>query len=326
MPRSPERRMASGGVGSPAITLLVLVAFVCSGCLGGPSSERGDGPSATPDDDAGPVEVFSPGWPDLGGAVVRPGVKIAGANGAVDCTANFVFSTPDNQTLYLGAASHCFIGAAIGDPMSIASGAVTGTLVYCSWGTIDGSDTCSQKTQIREGWANDFALIELPDDSRNLVHPALLHWGGPTGILGSPPGPDVHVLTFGNSALRDADQEGLGSDAADAREGITVSPINPSAYSAEWTTFVRFAPPATQGDDGSPVILANGTAFGILAQFTLAEGADRVTQLSPALAYLHNNTELQVELKTHQMLADPILPWSGVIATKAQDANGVHAA
>lgn len=56
--------MASRGVGSPAIALLVLAAFVCSGCLGGPSSEGADGPSdSTPDPNPAYVVV---GVPDGG--------------------------------------------------------------------------------------------------------------------------------------------------------------------------------------------------------------------------------------------------------------------
>jgi hypothetical protein len=102
-----------------------------------------------------------------------------------------------------------------------------GTLVYCSWGAIDGNDLCPSKLSNDEGWANDFALVELPDDFRHLVHPWLLHWGGPTGMVKSPPGAEVHVLTFGNSSLCDAGQEGSGSDAADAREGMTTSPVQP---------------------------------------------------------------------------------------------------
>lgn len=329
MGRAAANRMASGGVGSPAIPLLVLAAFVCSGCLGGPSSEGADGPSdSTPDDDAGPVEVFSPGWPDLGEAVVRPGVKIVAGPIQTDvgpvgelsglCTANFVFSTPDNQTLYLGTASHCFIGAAIGDPVSIAAGAVTGTLAYCSWGTVDETDTCPNKNGLDEGVANDFALVELPAEARTLVHPAMLHWGGPTGLLKSPPGPDVHVLNFGNTSLRDADQNGPGSDAADAREGLTAAPMTPFAGSPEWTTYVRFTSPGIGGDSGSGVILADGTALGILNDITSYEGANGVTNLSPAIEYLHNNTDLRIELKTWATLANPIMPWSGAIATKPE--------
>ncbi len=312
--------MASAGVGSPAFTLLALAAFVCSGCLGGPSSKGADSPSDSTPDDAGPVEVFSPGWPAVDEAVIRPGAKIV--TGALDalgrresgiCTANFVFSTPDNLTLYLGTASHCVTGLAIGDPVSIAAGRVTGTLVYCSWGTVDGTDTCPDKVATDEGWANDFALVELPPDSRSLIHPALLHWGGPTGIVESPPGADVHVLAYGNSSLRDADQGGPGSDAADAREGITSSPspttpIAYPGYSAEWTTYVRFAPPGVQGDLGGPGILPDGSALGIVNAFIPFEGANAVTLLNPAIEYLHHNTDFRIELKTWTTLADPIVP------------------
>lgn len=311
------------GMAGRVLLAIALVAVALAGCLGGPSSEGADGPSAsTPDDGAGPVETFSPAWPALDEAVIRPGVKIVAGPIQTDvgpvgelsghCTANFVFSTPDNQTLYLGTASHCFanIGAALGDPVSIAAGAVTGTLVYCSWGTVDETETCPDKTVNDEGWDNDFALVELPVEARTLVHPAMLHWGGPTGLLKSPPAADVHVLNFGNTSLRDADQNGPGSDAADAREGLTAAPLTPFAGSPEWITYVRFTSPGIPGDSGSGVILADGTALGILIRIATNEGANAVTNLSPAIEYLHNNTDLRIELKTWATLADPILPGS----------------
>lgn len=319
--------MASAGAGSPTIPLLVLAAFVWSGCLDGPSSEGADGPSDSNPDDAGPVEVFSPGWPAVDDAVIRPGVKFASGGVSGDCTANFIFSTPDNRTLYIGTTSHCVVGLAPGDPVSVAAGAVTGTLAYCSWGPVDRIDTCPSKVQTDDGWANDFALVELPGDARTLVHPAVLHWGGPTGILESPPPANQHVLTFGDSSLRDTDQPGPGSAEADAREGFTAAPITPLPTSPEWSTYVRFATPSIPGDQGSPVLLADGKALGILNPTRVfEEGANSVTLLDPVLAYLHNNSELQIELKTYGPLADPLLPGSGVIATKAQDANAVHAA
>lgn len=294
---------------SPVVALVMVATLVLSGCLG---TEPDDGPSdpadSVPGESVDPVQVISPGWPDLAEAIIRPGVKIVPGVFSGDCTANFVFSTPDNRTLYLGTASHCVTDLALGDPVSVAAGAVTGTLAYCSWGTVDQSDRCPSKVATDDGWANDFALVELPDDARTLVHPALLHWGGPTGILESPPPANKHVLTFGNTSLRDADQTGPGSAAADAREGFTASPITPLPASPEWTTYVRLAPPGIQGDSGSPVLLAEGKALGILNAIRLYEGANTVTLLDPVLAYLHNSTELQIELKTYGPLADPILP------------------
>ncbi len=299
--------MVDGTVGHHLMTL-VLATLALSGCLGEVPNEESEGSADSAPDDAGPAQVFSPGWPDLGEAVVRPGVKIVDGSTSGDCTANFVFSTPDNHTLYLGTASHCLVGFAIGDPVSIAAGAVTGTLVYCSWGTVDESDVCSDKMATDEGWANDFALVAVPDEARNLVHPALLHWGGPIGILQAPPGANVHVLTSGNSSLRDAGQDGPAGSAADAREGTTAAPTTPFAPSAEWTTLARFAPPSIPGDSGSPVILADGTALGIMNAIITYEGANAVTHLSAAVAYLHNNTDLRIELKTYPVLADPIVP------------------
>ena len=49
------------------VALLVLTAFACSGCLGGPSNEGADGPSdSTPDDDSMPTAHVVVGVPDTG--------------------------------------------------------------------------------------------------------------------------------------------------------------------------------------------------------------------------------------------------------------------
>lgn len=57
--------------------------------------------------------------------------------------------------------------------------------------------------------------------------------------------------------------------------------------------------------------------LGIVSALAAYEGANAVTQLNPVLDYLHDNTELRIELKTYQLLAEPILGWqaTAVVAT-----------
>lgn len=294
-----------------AIVIGVAALMLASGCLGfwddleaEPDSQ---GPGQTPGGgDGAPGGVYAPGWPAPSDATVRPGAKIVKGTLEGHCTANFLFSSPDNRTLYLGTASHCVPGMRLGETVQIAGGAVEGTLVYCSWGTIDGGETCTDKAgaggtgTASEGFANDFALVELPESARDAVHPALVHWGGPTGLAIAPEA-GTHVLTYGNTALRDADQPGAGP--LDPREGYVEERGN-------WTTTVTLVPPSVSGDSGSPLIRASGEAVGVVQ--TVGAGTSGVTNgvvnLVPALAYVYEHTDLRPVLKTFRLLEEPTLP------------------
>src|SRR5688500_20394936 len=83
--------------------------------------------------------VYSPGWPPLVDAPIRPGVRITpwGPAGEIlglgGCTANFIFASPDNRTLYIGTAGHCAKNMANGTATPVAEGAAMVTLAYCSF-------------------------------------------------------------------------------------------------------------------------------------------------------------------------------------------------
>jgi hypothetical protein len=48
-----------------------------------------------------------PGWPSMDEAEIRPGIKVGKAGAGLNAgTGNFVFSSPDNRTLYLGWVAH----------------------------------------------------------------------------------------------------------------------------------------------------------------------------------------------------------------------------
>lgn len=247
--------------------------------------------------DPAPNETADPGWPEASEATVRPGVKIGGGR----CTANFVFATPDNATLYLGTASHCFPGWDLGDPVDIARGSVEGTLAYCSWGAHTQMVTCPEKRFGEdEGYRQDLALVEIPHDNRQDVHPALLVWGGPTE-LGNAPAQGAQLLTYGNSDLRDGS---LGSvNALDSRPGIVLE-------SQEGTTVATFPSPAIPMDSGGPVITAEGATVGLLS-FTDSDGgiprgaAVGISNLAPALEELEQRTDRSVELATWPLFDPP---------------------
>lgn len=226
------------------------------------------------------------GWPELEDAQIRPGVNIVGGG----CTANFIFSSPDNETLYIGTASHCVGGRQPGSSVSV-GGFGAGILVYCSWMHIQGTSTCPSSDTLIDG--NDFALVEIRDDHRHRVHPAMLHWGGPVGI-GSPPSTLSKVHTYGNSGLNP-------SPLLSPMEGYTTG-------SSDVTTSMYTVRPGVFGDSGSPVTRADGQTVGVLVAINLVTGQNVIANLDNALSYMEDRTGIQVELKTWQLLNDPLVP------------------
>ena len=333
----------------PVLALLTLAVLVLTGCAGRPappladddaealvpavatpeagssnaSTQASQGPPAPPPASSDPPANesasnetapavtaapprFDPGWPRIGEAAVRPGVKLfepletqLGRAEYGGCTASFVFSSLDNRTLYVATASHCVSRYGIGDPIVLALGKARGVVAYCSFGTMDGSDACPDKG-LTGPPANDFALIRIDDADRAKVHPAMLGFGGPTGIADAVE-PGAAALTYGNTDLRDVRQETI-PDALDARAGRV-------RETSEWTTIVTFDVNGVPGDSGSPALLADGRALGVVQTLDIAQcsggraDSNAVANLFRALQYLHEETDLRVELKTWPLLA-----------------------
>lgn len=243
-------------------------------------------------DDEDPVAGHDPaddtGWPDIGDAKIRPGMQIGGGS----CTANFIFSTPDNSTLYIGTASHCVGGHNIGDRIQIASYSQAGILVFCSWMHTEGTNNCPGSTTLLD--PIDFALVEIRDDYRERVHPAVRHWGGPTGIS-DPPSLATKMHTFGNSGLNP-----LGP--LKPMEGYSTgsNPESTSMYSVR---------PGVFGDSGSPVMKESGEAVGTLVAIaTFLPGENVISNVGRALEYMTGQTGIEVELKTWEVLESGVLP------------------
>lgn len=266
-----------------------------------PSSPSGNGssggnPSRTQDpkpNQDGSAPAAARMWPALEDAVIRPGVQVLSETG--QCTSNFVFTSPDNESLYLGLAAHCVDGLPLGSPMDVAGGAATGTLYYSSWATMDEVD--EKDADARE--YNDFALVLLPSDARDLVHPAMRHFGGPTALASSS---DVltgdKVVTYGNSGLR------FETEPLSWHEGYVLARGN------DWTTTVYTATPGIPGDSGSGVLLGDGRALGVLVTITIAPtaGSNGVTHLDTALAYAKQHAGIDARLATWELLDGGLLP------------------
>lgn len=257
--------------------------------------------ASLPADDEPPDDQ---GWPPADEARIRPGVNV----GLGRCTANFVFRSPDNTTLYIGTSAHCLTGSTIGDRFAIAGIPAAGRLVYCSWGTIETGERsgCPEvENEQEERWDDDFALLAVRPDLRDEVHPAVRHWGGPTALAG-PIAQGDRVLVPGNSSLRSH-----APDTLDRQRGHV-------AEHRQRFTYVNLLAPSIPGDSGSPALTADGEALGVVRTLE-ACGVDHpqrpahrsttgVTNLDAALATLQEHTELSVELVTSPLRQEPMFP------------------
>lgn len=229
------------------------------------------------------------GWPALAGATVRPGTRVFSDAG--QCTSNFVFTSPDNASLYLGLAAHCVDGMDIGAPVRISPDA-TGTLAYSSWSTMARVGEKNVETLDH----NDFALIRVDDAHRAKVHPAMRHFGGPIALADSSTVTrGEKVLTYGNSGLR------MGVEPANWHEGYV---IDEGFY--RWTRSVVTVTPGVFGDSGSGLMTGDGRATGIVV--TLGGGWNGVTMLDKALSYAEQKEGIQVRLATWPLLDAGALP------------------
>lgn len=246
-----------------------------------------DSPTLVPSPD-GPADSVDPGWPDPSGSPVRPGTKIDET-----CTANFLFSTPDNATLYIGTAAHCVSPRPLGAEVPVAGGEITGTVAYCSFGAAEDLLYCPDKADFHDpGWRDDFALVEIPREHRDEVHPAMRTWGGPTTV-GDAPSQGTQILTYGNSPRRDGGQD---VNVLDSRPGLVTE-------SSEETTRAVYAGPAIGGDSGSPVITMEGATVGT-HQFW-SNGKSGISNLAQSLSNLEESTGRSVELKTWPLFDVP---------------------
>lgn len=261
---------------------------------------------------------FDPGWPVLDEAPLRTGAKLFDSleyqithGQRLQCTLNFVFSDPNNTTLYVGTASHCVAGFSLGDKVALADGAATGMIAYCSFGTIEETDECPDLgISASEASANDFALIAIDPADRATVHPATFQIGGPTRMA---PSPDAGSLayTYGNTDDRDGRIPGA-PDPLDARAGRV-------HRATDWTIEIVFDVTSVGRDSGSPGLAADGGALGVLQYgFTDQCPGPRIDVngavfLAEAVAFMHAETDLQVELKTWPLIdppdALPKTPW-----------------
>lgn len=268
---------------------LLLVLVLTAGCIqstGGGDDENG----SNGDTPVAPGHDGEYVWPGLSDAVVRPGVRVISDSGS--CTSNFVFTSKDNSTLYLGLAAHCLPGEEEHETVDIAGGVVQGTVAYNSWYTMDNTEgefAVSRDT-------NDFALIQIPDEHRHLVHPAVLHFGGPVGLAESA-SVSERIITYGNTPIRDGAQE------ANPREGFVVE-------GDSWYTRMYIVTPGLPGDSGSAVLMGDGRALGVLIHLGIAPlaASNGAVNLAAALSFAEEYAGIEVELATWEILDGGLFP------------------
>ncbi len=293
--------------------LLALVLLAAAGCLG-----DGDEPAASVEDtepaslDATTTPSPAPvTWGEPDDALVRPGTFvltgfIAGNPGTPFpwsreglCTASFVLTDPSEVRVYVSIAAHCVEDVELGEELELVPG-VNATLAYSSFHTMDALGVEDEEML----WQNDLALLEVLAHQRHLIHPSVLHYGGPTG-LADQAGPGTLVRTFGNSNWRE-----LTGDTLDPREGIRTT-------GNEGYHRLQLIGPSVPTDSGSPVMTFDGQALGVMAHLYLFEddpnqlaalepdtpASNGATELAWALDYAREHTGTEAVLAT--------APWLG---------------
>lgn len=280
----------------------------------GPPDPPGNGTAPPPADPTAPAPGAPRNWTKPDVASIRPGVQMF--DDGSQCTANFVFQSPDNLTVYIGFAAHCTNDcpsnaggecdtngcAATNQPhklnttIEIDGASKAGRLAYTSWGTM-------QAVKENDGDAcqyNDFAVVALNAADYNRVSPAMRYYGGPVGLAdASKVQTQDKVLTYGNSGLR---PEG---STLSPKEGYVISPPG-----SGWTTEIYTATPGVPGDSGSGVLTADGHALGDLVTVAIAPlpGSNGVSILAKELAYAKAHAGLDFRLATWELLDGGRLP------------------
>ena len=274
----------------PVRAAAILVAIVLmAGCFSSrptdsdPTSQLG-GSNPTGTGGKTPLVDFGD-WADPDDAEIRPGARVVAAHLA--CTANFLFRSPDNRSLYLGVASHCFgldpaEAVDVGTPVTIAGIRNAGTVAYSGWAHDEADD-------------NDFGLVLLSNSPavRARVSPAMLYYGGPTqmGATVDVESGDL-VMTYGNSVQRDED------DPENPREGYVVR--EDSGLFAVLTE-----QGGVPGDSGSGLMTFDGQAVGILSTGVVPDVTSSLPLLNqaPSVNYYCELDLVLVKMAT----ADPAL-------------------
>lgn len=231
----------------------------------------------------------APTWAPANEAVIRPGILIESPEAV--CTASFLFENRSDGRAFLSTASHCFPSHVLGVAVSV-GGQVIGRLRYDSFLLMEQERESDPEALMY----NDFALIELSNDSRAKANAAVTFFGGPTELVPSSSIPSgARIVSYGASSLRDPAEEvgAIGTD-ADAQRGLFLERVS------KWRSRIYEVSPGLPGDSGAPVMTASGAAVGLAVAWNDpgAPGSNEITNLDAALGYARENTDLDLRLVT----------------------------
>jgi hypothetical protein len=247
-----------------------------------------------------PAEA-APRWAPASKATIHPGVRTN--TSGLQCRASFVFY--DARAVYLAQAAHC--AGFPGQSVKIEGASRRGTVVYNSRFTMDRVFEPNEAT--RRG--NDFALVRIHSEDRDKVNPSTPFWGGPTAS-GARSSLGARVYSYGNTEVYVGgvvlpNRTRVGDEVSGSRGVNTLSPrvgFDTTAFVAPfiwclrcdgtnegWTRYIYTAAPGHSGAGGSAVLDERGRALGIVGG-AAHDAADRVTDLSKAIAYMKAKTNL----------------------------------
>ena len=257
-------------------------------------------------------------WGDPESKGIRPGNNIT-TNGA-SCTTSFIF-TDNNGRYFVSTAAHCIVPGEstsvdgcsatytdlsstvsqmdVYDPSgSIAPDTVALPAYYSSWHAMQ--DFNESSAAACNG--NDFALLEVPAEHIDLLHPASLHFRAPTGIPAT------------SEALQPAGAMIWGYGASTLKLGV--SPLHPKAgfvlqtANDGWSYTVYLATPGIPGDSGGHIMTDDGRALGVASTLALAPFAlsNNYTNISKAIEYAERYLGHDLDIVTWDDFNASLLP------------------
>lgn len=206
------------------------------------------------------------------------------------CTGNFIFHL-DDMRYFIGAAAHCFDSSeggtypACGQFQSRPIGSAViitavdgtkydGTLAYSSWLAMQAAGEANPSV-----CRNDLSLVEIPAAAVAQVHPAVIHFGGPT-LPTSP-----HGLIAGNPVYAALSTDAYGAYVIE--QGPRAAKGTFDFYDSDgWLLYTDFGTAGgSQGDSGGGLMGPGGVATGVLST-GLQSGEFEYANLWYGLAYM----------------------------------------
>jgi hypothetical protein len=228
-----------------------------------------------------------PPYAPVGEAAIRPGVSIHTPKR--DCASNFLFAKTDNSSLFLGTTANCFRDMPVGTFVTVGGKENRGMLVYSSWESME--ELKEKDADARE--YNDFAVVRVDPDVRAKVNPAILHYGGPTGMADpTAQGVGTRVKSYVNASADLPEPSAW-------REGVVTGRVG------AWALLVHSVLPATPGGMGGPVLTTRGEALGVIVNVGVLPnpGANGVARLDALMAYALAHANLDMHILTSDALA-----------------------